>query len=261
MQELNRSQRGWEPGALRERNRAHREPFPAALHPMCRITPHEVRMDARLEPDAHTSPPVLNAQRPTRQEAEDAVRTLIRWAGDDPAREGLAATPARVARAYEEWFSGYADDPEQVLQRCFEETGGYDEMVLLRGIRFASFCEHHMAPIAGKATIAYLPERRVMGISKLVRLVHAFAKRLQIQERMTAEIADTLDRVLRPRGVAVVVEARHGCMNSRGVRACGARLVTTRFLGAFRESAQARCEFLAAAGVAGAGSSFAGEGG
>ena len=151
----------------------------------------------------------LGRSRPSRMQAEDAVRTLIGWAGDDPEREGLLDTPARVVRAYDEWFAGYEEDPAQLLDRCFEEIAGYDEIVLLRDIRFESHCEHHMAPIIGRAHIGYLPNRRVVGISKLARLVQAWAKRLQIQERMTAEIADTLDRVLKPHGVAVVIEASH----------------------------------------------------
>src|ERR1700745_2533576 len=155
--------------------------------------------------------------RPSRAEAEAAVRTLIRWAGDDPDREGLAATPARVARAYEEWFGGYAEDPKAFLQRTFEEVDGYDEIVVLRDIRFESHCEHHMAPIIGKVHIGYLPSKRVVGISKLARLVDVYAKRLQIQEKMTAQIANTLDEVLQPKGVAVVIEHAHQYMHTRGV--------------------------------------------
>jgi GTP cyclohydrolase IA len=188
----------------------------------------------------------LHAVRPSRLQAEEAVRTLIRWAGDDPERAGLLDTPARVVRAYVEWFAGYADDPAQLLERCFEEIAGYDEIVLLRDIRFESHCEHHMAPIIGRAHIGYLPDRRVVGISKLARLVQAFAKRLQIQERMTAEIADALDRVLKPRGVAVVIEAAHECMTTRGVNDCGVSMVTSRMLGVFRERPETRQEFLSA---------------
>jgi GTP cyclohydrolase I len=183
--------------------------------------------------------------RPSRQEAEAAVRTLIRWAGDDPAREGLAATPARVVRAYEQWFGGYRQDPRQHLARTFSEVGGYDEMVILRDIRFVSHCEHHMATIVGRAYIGYLPRNRVVGISKLVRLVEIYAKRLQIQERMTAQIADSLDRVLQPNGVAVVIAGSHGCMSSRGVGQA-ATTVTSRMLGAFRDRPEARQEFLSA---------------
>src|SRR4051794_26428333 len=184
--------------------------------------------------------------RPTRREAEEAVRTLIRWAGDDPAREGLEGTPGRVARAYEEWFGGYREDPKALLQRTFEEVDGYDEVVVMRDIRFESHCEHHMAPIVGRVHIGYLPRSRVVGISKLARLVEAYAKRLQIQERMTAQIANTVNEVLKPQGVAVVVEATHGCMTSRGVHKPGASLVTSRMLGVFRRQPQTRQEFLAA---------------
>jgi GTP cyclohydrolase IA len=181
---------------------------------------------------------------PSRAEAEMAVGTLIRWAGDDPGREGLIDTPARVVRAYEQWFAGYDEDPTELLQRTFEEVAGYDEMVVLRNIRFVSYCEHHMAPINGHAHIGYLPHDRVVGISKLARLVDVFAKRLQIQEKMTAEIANTLEAVLRPRGVAVVVVGAHGCMTSRGVHKSEATLVTSRMLGLFREQPQTRHEFL-----------------
>ena len=184
-------------------------------------------------------------RRPSRSEAEEAVRTLIRWAGDDPEREGLVHSPARVVRAYEDWFAGYEDDPDALLKRCFEEISGYDDVVVLRDIRFESHCEHHLAPIIGRAHIAYLPDRRVVGISKLARLVHTFAKRLQIQERMTAEIADTINRVLKPHGVAVVIAASHQCMTTRGVRTCGTSMVTHRMLGAFRKRAVIRQEFLA----------------
>ena len=190
-------------------------------------------------------PPQL-AGRPSRAEAEQAVRTLIRWAGDDPDREGLVETPARVARAYEQWFAGYAEEPEEVLQRTFEEVAGYDEMVLLRGIRFESHCEHHMAPIIGRAHIGYLPNNRVVGVSKLARLVEVYAKRLQIQERITAEIANTLERVLQPIGVAVVIEGIHGCMTSRGVSQRDATMVTSRMLGVFRDQPETRHEFLSA---------------
>ncbi|MFP6772883.1 MAG: GTP cyclohydrolase I FolE [Alphaproteobacteria bacterium] len=183
-------------------------------------------------------------RRPSRAEAEAAVRTLIRWTGDDPTREGLAGTPERVARAYEEYFAGYHDDPVDILQRTFEEVDGYDEMVLLRDIRFESHCEHHMAPILGRAHIAYLPDHRVVGISKLARLVQVYAKRLQIQEKMTAQIANTIQEVLQPLGVAVVIEASHQCMTTRGVHKPGAALATSRMLGAFRENPATRREFL-----------------
>jgi len=192
------------------------------------------------------SGPSEQVTHPSRAEAETAVRTLIRWAGDDPGREGLMDTPARVVRAYEQWFAGYDEDPAEVLQRTFEEVAGYDEMVVLRNIRFVSFCEHHMAPISGRAHIGYLPRDRVVGISKLARLVDVYAKRLQIQEKMTAEIANTLQAVLRPHGVAVVVEGAHGCMTNRGVHKSEATLVTSRMLGLFRQQPQTRDEFLSA---------------
>jgi|SRR5689334_10554574 len=190
--------------------------------------------------------------RPTRGEVEEAVRTLIRWTGDDPEREGLLDTPERVVRAYEEWFSGYSDDPEEFLLRTFEEVAGYDEIVLLRDVRFVSHCEHHMAPIVGRVHIGYLPRNRVVGISKLARLVHVYARRLQIQERMTAEIANTLDHVLKPHGVAVVVEGTHGCMTTRGVLQHDATMVTSRMLGVFRDRAETRQEFLSAIDLRGA---------
>ena len=195
------------------------------------------------EPSAE--PTCLPYRRPSRAEAEAAVRTLIGWAGDDPRREGLQATPGRVVRAYEEWFAGYGQDPAEMLERTFGEVAGYDEMVLLRDIPVESVCEHHMAAIRGVAHVAYLPRERVVGISKLARLVDAYARRLQIQERLTAEIADELERTLRPRGVAVIVEASHECMSSRGVRKHGASLVTRRFSGVF-ETGEARREVLAA---------------
>jgi GTP cyclohydrolase I len=172
------------------------------------------------------------------------VRTLLRWAGDDPAREGLAGTPDRVVRAYEEWFAGYAEDPVEVLKRTFEETDGYDEMVVLRDIRFESFCEHHVAPILGVAHVGYLPDHRVVGISKLARIVEIYARRLQIQEKMTAQIANTIQDVLEPRGVAVVVCAAHQCMTTRGVHRPGVDMVTSRMLGAFRTDPSTRREFL-----------------
>ncbi|MBS0349200.1 MAG: GTP cyclohydrolase I FolE [Proteobacteria bacterium] len=191
----------------------------------------------------------LPVARPTREEAEEAVRTLIRWAGDDPAREGLVDTPSRVVRSYEEFFAGYQVDPAEILARTFGEVGGYDEMIVMNDIRFESHCEHHMAPIIGKVHIGYLPDLRVVGISKLARLVDVYAKRLQIQEKMTADIADTLQRVLQPRGVAVVIEASHQCMTTRGVHKPGACLVTSRMLGAFRENPATRREFLGMLGL------------
>lgn len=187
-------------------------------------------------------------ERPSRDEAEEAIRTLIRWAGDDPTREGLVDTPARVARAYEEFFNGYTACPKALLERTFEEVDGYDEIVLLRNIRFESHCEHHMAAIIGKAHVAYLPHRRVVGISKLARVVEVYAKRLQIQEKMTAQVANLIDEVLQPNGVAVVIEAAHQCMTTRGVHKSGVTMVTSRMLGAFRDDAATRREFLAMIG-------------
>jgi len=181
---------------------------------------------------------------PDRTQAEDAVRTLLRWAGDDPAREGLVDTPARVARAFEEFFAGYREDPLAYLERTFEEVEGYDEMVVLRDIRLESYCEHHLAPILGKIHIGYLPEKRVVGISKLARVAEAYAKRLQIQEKLTAQIANCINDVLCPKGVAVVIEAEHQCMTTRGVHKPGVVMVTSRMLGAFRESSDTRREFL-----------------
>jgi GTP cyclohydrolase I len=184
--------------------------------------------------------------RPSRAAAENAVRTLIQWAGDDPRREGLRSTPARVVRAYEEWFAGYFENPREYLQRTFEEVAGYDEMVLLRDIRFESHCEHHMAPIIGRVHIGYLPRKRVVGISKLVRLVDVYAKRMQVQEKMTAEIAACLNSVLKPAGVAVVVEGAHECMTTRGVHRSDVTMVTSRMLGVFRTNFKTRQEFFAA---------------
>jgi GTP cyclohydrolase IA len=195
--------------------------------------------------------------RPTREEAEEAVRTLLRWAGDDPTREGLVDTPGRVARAYEEFFGGYGIDPVALLERTFEETDGYDEIVLLRDIRLESHCEHHMVPIIGRAHVAYLPHRRVVGISKLARVVEAYARRLQIQEKLTAQVANTIQEVLEPRGVAVVIEAAHQCMTTRGVHKPGVTMVTSRMLGAFRDDPTTRREFLAMIGNRG--SSIAGD--
>ncbi len=184
------------------------------------------------------------AARPSREDAEEAVRTLIQWAGEDPGREGLKDTPARVVRSYEEFYNGYDACPKTILERTFEETDGYDEIVLLRSIRFESHCEHHMAPIIGRAHVAYLPRRRVVGISKLARLVEIFAKRLQIQEKMTAQVANTIEEILEPHGVAVVIEAAHHCMTTRGIHKPGAVMTTSRMLGAFRNDASTRREFL-----------------
>ena len=183
--------------------------------------------------------------KPSRDDAEAAVRTLIRWAGDDPDREGLLATPERVVRAYEEWFSGYGADTSKILGTTFDETDGYDEMVTLRNVRFESHCEHHMAPVIGRCHIAYMPRTRVVGISKLARMVEVYAKRLQIQERLTAQVADTINAVLEPRGVAVVVEATHHCMTTRGIHKTGVTMVTSRMLGDFRTKSATRREFLA----------------
>ncbi|MCC6467535.1 MAG: GTP cyclohydrolase I FolE [Alphaproteobacteria bacterium] len=200
---------------------------------------------------ARLRPPAPLSDRPSRAEAEEAVRVLIRWAGEDPTREGLTDTPARVVRSYEEFFSGYAVDPAEVLRRTFEETDGYDEMVVLKDIRFESHCEHHMVPILGKAHVAYLPRRRVVGISKLARLVEAYARRLQIQEKMTAQIANAIQDVLQPLGVAVVIEAAHQCMTTRGVHKPGSTMVTSRMLGEFRDNQATRREFLAMIGEPG----------
>ncbi len=186
--------------------------------------------------------------RPDRAAAEEAVRTLIRWAGDDPEREGLLDTPSRVTRAYEEWFAGYREDPVDILARTFEETEGYDEMVVLKDVRFESFCEHHLAPILGTVDVAYLPNRRVVGISKIARVIDVFSKRMQIQEKLTAQIANTIEHVLQPKGVAVVVRGQHQCMSTRGVHKTGVTMVTSRMLGAFREDQSTRREFLSIIG-------------
>ena len=183
-----------------------------------------------------------------RAEAEAAVRTLIRWAGDDPGREGLRETPRRVVDAFREFFAGYLVDPAEILRQTFEETDGYDEMVLLRDIRFESHCEHHLAPIIGRAHVGYLPHHRVVGISKLARVVDVYARRLQIQEKMTAQIANTINEILEPKGVAVVIEAAHQCMTTRGVHKPGVVMTTSRMLGAFREDIATRREFLAMIG-------------
>ncbi len=198
---------------------------------------------------AATAPAPQPGPRPSRAEAEAAVRLLLEYTGDDPSREGLRGTPGRVVRAFDEYFAGYSEDPIELLARTFEETDGYDEMVVLKDIRFESHCEHHIAPIIGKAHVAYLPGTRVVGISKLARLVELYAKRLQIQEKMTAQIANTLDEVLRPKGVAVVIEAAHQCMTTRGVHKPGVAMVTSRMLGAFRSDSATRREFLAIIGA------------
>ena len=200
---------------------------------MNKIAPLELRKASVIE------------DRPSQDEAESAIRTLIRWAGDDPEREGLVDTPSRVARSYLEFFKGYDEDPVAMLTRTFEEVEGYDEIVLLKHIRLESHCEHHMVPIIGHAHVAYLPHRRVVGISKLARVVDAYAHRLQIQEKLTAQIANTINDVLAPRGVAVIIEAAHECMTTRGVHKPGVSMVTSRMLGAFRDDPTTRRELLA----------------
>ncbi len=189
--------------------------------------------------------PKPSRKRPSRESAEAAVRTLIEWAGDDPDREGLLGTPDRVVRAYEEFYAGYDEDPIAILERTFEEAAGYDEIVMLRDIRLESHCEHHMVPIIGRAHVAYLPQDRVVGISKLVRLVEIYAKRLQIQEGLTAQIADTINEVLKPKGVAVIIEAAHQCMTTRGIKKPGVVTITSRMIGCFRTNLATRSEFIA----------------
>jgi GTP cyclohydrolase I len=187
----------------------------------------------------------------SQRQAEDAIRVLLRWAGEDPTREGLLDTPTRVAKAYRDWFSGYGTDPSEYLRRTFEEVAGYDELIVLRDIEFESHCEHHMAPIIGKAHVGYLPTDRVVGISKLARVVDAYARRFQVQEKMTAQVARCIEDVLAPRGVGVVIEARHQCMSTRGVHKTGVSMVTSKMLGAFREDARTRAEFLQCIGMSG----------
>jgi GTP cyclohydrolase I len=202
-----------------------------------------------MAPTDYTNPCAKTApDRPSRDEAEAAVRTLLRWAGDNPEREGLVDTPKRVAKAFQDWFSGYDQDPEAYLARTFEEVAGYDDMVILKDIRFESHCEHHLAPIIGRAHVGYLPTSRVVGISKLARVVEAFARRLQVQEKMNAQIAHCIQKVLEPKGVAVVIEAAHQCMTTRGVHKTGVTMVTSTMLGAFRANSDTRREFLAAIG-------------
>jgi len=196
-------------------------------------------------PAVELGKPNQTLKKPTREEAEAAIRTLLMWAGEDPEREGLKDTPARVAKAYNEFFRGYEEDPVAILARTFSEIEGYDEMVVLRDIRVESHCEHHMVPIIGRAHVAYLPGTRVVGISKLARVVDAYSHRFQIQEKLTAQIANTINDVLQPRGVAVVIEANHQCMSTRGVHKPGASMITSRMLGAFRDDPSTRREFLA----------------
>jgi GTP cyclohydrolase I len=200
-------------------------------------------MDVKVKPSPAPAR-AKKATRPTREEAENAVKILLAYAGDDPAREGLADTPARVVRAYDEFFAGYKEDPREELNRVFEEVSGYDDMVLVRDIEFASHCEHHMVPFVGKAHLAYFPRDGVVGLSKLARLVDVFARRLQTQENMTAQIADALDDFLRPHGVAVLLEAEHMCMSMRGVRKQGAKTLTTRFLGRFKDDPAEQMRFM-----------------
>jgi len=192
-----------------------------------------------------------NAEKPGREEAEDAVKTLLLWAGEDPSREGLADTPRRVAQAYKDWFSGYSLDPITFLERTFEEVEGYDEMIVLRDISFESHCEHHMAPIIGKAHVGYLPNNKIVGISKLARVVDAFARRFQVQEKLTAQIAQCIESVLKPKGVGVVIDAVHQCMTTRGIHKAGVSMVTSQMLGSFRNDARTRAEFLGVIGKAG----------
>ncbi|OJY45617.1 MAG: GTP cyclohydrolase I FolE [Rhizobiales bacterium 64-17] len=213
--------------------------MPMNLH--VRVLEPREQATAEMQKPNHKS-----IQKPSRTEAEAAVRTLIRWTGDDPEREGLQETPARVTRAFEEYFAGYAQDPADYLARIFEEVGGYDEMVLMRGIPFESHCEHHMAPVIGRVWVGYVPDGRVVGISKLARVVDVFARRLQVQEKMTAQIADTIDKILQPKGVAVVVKAAHHCMTTRGVHKPDTDLVTSRMLGCFRDDSQLRQDFMMA---------------
>jgi GTP cyclohydrolase I len=210
------------------------------------MTPAQLSLVKSHELDVHR----IREERPSAEQAEAAVRTLLAYAGDDPAREGLLDTPSRVVRSYDEFFGGYLMDPVEVLERTFEETEGYDEMVLLKDIGFVSHCEHHMAPIQGRAHVAYLPRNRVVGISKLARVVEIYARRLQIQEKMTSQIANVIDTVLQPEGVAVMIEAEHHCMTTRGVNKAGVAMVTSKMLGAFRDNPATRREFLANVGLA-----------
>ena len=206
-------------------------------------------MSQSRKPSAYATPLLRpTTAKPSREEAEEAIRILLRWAGDDPAREGLVDTPSRVVGAYEDWFSGYEQDPEEYLTRTFEEVEGYDDMVVLRDISFESHCEHHMAPIIGRAHVGYLPTNKVVGISKLARVVEAYARRFQVQEKMNAQIARCIQKVLEPKGVAVVIEATHQCMTTRGVHKSGVSMVTSTMLGEFRKNPLTRREFLSVIG-------------
>src|SRR5512133_1213425 len=211
-----------------------------ALHPKSKSRRNKSTMDTVTTEAA----PIMERNQVRRTEAEAAVRTLLRWAGEDPSREGLIDTPKRVVDAYTDWFSGYAIDPREYLGRTFEETSGYDEMVVLRDIEFESHCEHHMAPIIGRAHVGYLPTGKVVGISKLARVVDVFARRFQVQEKMTAEIASCINDVLQPSGVGVVIEAAHECMTTRGIHKRGVSMITSKMLGSFRSDARTRNEFL-----------------
>ena len=212
--------------------------------PRNHFSDREIAIRAGTPPPMEGMPRISSGHRPSAAEAEAAVKTLIRWAGDDPEREGLQDTPARVARSYQEMFAGYEVDPREYLERTFEEVGGYDQLIVLKDIRFVSFCEHHMLPVIGKAHVGYLPTDRVVGISKLARVVRGFARRLQIQEKMTAEIARAIDEVLKPQGVGVVIEAEHSCMTIRGVNSPGSSLTTSSLIGVVRDDPKTREEFL-----------------
>jgi len=211
-----------------------------AMHPKSKTR----RKPSSMETASKDASPIMERNQVSRTEAEAAIRTLLRWAGEDPAREGLLDTPKRVVDAYTDWFSGYAIDPREYLLRTFEETSGYDEMVVLRDIEFESHCEHHMAPIIGRAHVGYLPTGKVVGISKLARVVDVFARRFQVQEKMTAEIARCINDVLLPQGVGVVIEAAHECMTTRGIHKRGVSMITSKMLGSFRSDARTRNEFL-----------------
>lgn len=233
------------PGPVRPNRSIRMSPAARPLRralPSCAGRARALRYDAQRPVPGRTVSD--RPERPTREQAEEAVRVLLRWAGEDPAREGLLDTPKRVVKAYTDWFSGYALDPDEYLARTFEEVCGYDEMIVLRDIEFESHCEHHMAPIIGKAHVGYLPDGKVVGISKLARVVEAYARRFQVQEKMTSQIANCIERALQPRGVGVVVEAVHECMTTRGIHKRGVSMVTSKMLGTFRDDARTRAEFL-----------------